>query len=203
MIGYLRGRVLSVSADTAIIDVGGVGYEVGAVPRLLQKLEVGSEAAVAVETLVAETYIRLVAFETEDERRCFRLLQSVQGVGSKAALAILQVLKPGALLDAITLGDKTAVSRAQGVGPKLATRIVTELKDKTAGVFAGRAPLTVPEAEGTVPAPTGVAYDAVSALKNLGYDEAAARAAVAEVKTSDDQPLDALIMAALKSLAPK
>jgi Holliday junction DNA helicase RuvA len=203
MIGHLRGRVLSVSAETAIIEAGGVGYEVGAVPRLLQRLEVGSEAAVAVETLVAETYIRLVAFETEDERRCFRLLQSVQGVGAKAALAILQVLKPGALLDAITLGDKAAVARAQGVGPKLATRIVTELKDKTAGIYAGRAPLTLPDTADPAPQPGGIAYDAVSALKNLGYDETAARAAVADARTSDEQTLDSLIMAALKLLAPK
>lgn len=201
MIGHLKGRVLSVSLDSAILDVGGVGYEVGGAPRLLQKLSVGSEASVAVETLVAETYIRLVAFETEDERRCFRLLQSVQGVGAKAALAILQVLRPGALLDAITLGDKAAVARAQGVGPKLATRIVTELKDKTAGVFAGPAPLA--SATPSEPVPSGAAVEAVSALVNLGYDEASARAAVAEAKTSDDMGVEALIPAALKLLAPK
>ncbi|GGY44952.1 Holliday junction branch migration protein RuvA [Parvularcula lutaonensis] len=202
MIGYLSGRVLSVSADTAIIDVGGVGYEVGCAPRTLQKMTVGEPVQVAVETLVAETFIKLVAFETEDERRCFRMLQSVQGVGSKAALAILQVLKPGALLDAISLGDKTAVSRAQGVGPKLATRIVTELKDKTAGIYAGRAPISVPEHD-DAPAPSGVAFEAVSALVNLGYDEALARKAVAEAKTSDDMTVEQLIPAALKLLAPK
>jgi len=202
MIGHLRGKILSVGADTAIIEAGGVGYEVGAAPRVLQKFEVGSEASVAVETLVAETYIRLVAFETEDERRCFRLLQSVQGVGAKAALAILQVLKPGALLDAIAMGDKTAVSRAQGVGPKLATRIVTELKDKTAGVFAGRAPISLPAADDT-PLPTGAAFEAISALVNLGYDENQARAAVTAAKTSDDMAVEALIPAALKQLAPK
>jgi Holliday junction DNA helicase RuvA len=205
MIGHLRGSVLSVSADTAIIDVNGVGYEVGCAPRTLAKMVVGQNVAVAVETLVAETFIRLVAFETEDERRCFRMLQSVQGVGSKAALAILQVLKPGALLDAITLGDKTAVARAQGVGPKLATRIVTELKDKTAGVFAGRAPLAVPDAGHPATASvTGAGYEAVSALVNLGYDEASARAAVADAKGGDDSlPVEALIPAALRLLAPK
>ncbi|MEM1380419.1 MAG: Holliday junction branch migration protein RuvA [Pseudomonadota bacterium] len=205
MIGYLEGRVLSVSAETAIIVVGGVGYEVGAAPRLLQKMHVGSDVAVAIETLVAETFIKLVAFETEDERRCFKMLQSVQGVGSKAALAILQVLRPGALLDAISVGDKQAVARAQGVGPKLATRIVTELKDKTAGVFAGRAPLAVtdaPTAEVSPETGGGAAFEAVSALVNLGYDEASARAAVADARQGDE-PVEALIPAALKLLAPK
>lgn len=201
MIGHLRGRVLSVSADTAIIEVGGVGYEVGCAQRTLQKFTVGKEVSVAVETLVAETFIKLVAFETEDERRCFRMLQGVQGVGSKAALAILQVLKPGALLDAISLGDKAAVARAQGVGPKLATRIVTELKDKTTGIFAGRAPLSTPEPD--VPAPSGAAFEAVSALVNLGYDEGSARQAVAEARNGDEQTVEALIPAALKVLAPK
>lgn len=201
MIGHLQGRVLSVSAETAIIDVGGVGYEVGAAPRLLQKLQTGTEVAVAVETLVAETFIRLVAFETEDERRCFRLLQSVQGVGSKAALAILQVLRPAALLDAISIGDRQAVARAQGVGPKLATRIVTELKDKTGGVFAGRAPLAVPAAEGEPVSQGGAVYETISALVNLGYDEIAARTAVERVCTGDE-PVEVLIPAALKALAP-
>ncbi|NNU16044.1 Holliday junction branch migration protein RuvA [Parvularcula sp. ZS-1/3] len=201
MIGHLSGRVLSVGADTAIIDVGGVGYEVSCAPRTLQKFVVGETVSVAVETLVAETFIKLVAFEAEDERRCFRMLQSVQGVGSKAALAILQVLKPGALLDAISLGDKAAVARAQGVGPKLATRIVTELKDKTNGIFAGRAPISAPEA--SEPAPSGAGFEAVSALVNLGYDEAAARAAVTEARGDGDAPVEALIPAALKLLAPK
>ena len=201
MIGHLRGRVLSVSADTAIIEVGGVGYEVGCAPRTLQKFVVGSEVSVAIETLVAETFIKLVAFEAEEERRCFRMLQSVQGVGSKAALSILQVLKPGALIDAIAVGDKTAVSRAQGVGPKLATRIVTELKDKTAGVFAGRAPLSVPEPEAATP--SGSAFEAVSALVNLGYDEGSARQAVADARQGEEMPVEALIPAALKLLAPK
>jgi Holliday junction DNA helicase RuvA len=204
MIGALSGRVLSVGADTAIIDASGVGYEVSAAPRLLQKLEPGKEVSLAIETLVAETYIRLIAFETEDERRCFRLLGTVQGVGAKAALAILQVLTPGALLDAISIGDKAAVARAQGVGPKLATRIVTELKDKTAGIFAGRAPLTLPASDQTAPEPSGGAsYEAVSALVNLGYDEMAARGAVAQARTDDAMPVEALIPAALKLLAPR
>ncbi|MEO1657328.1 MAG: Holliday junction branch migration protein RuvA [Pseudomonadota bacterium] len=202
MIGHLSGRVLSVGADTAIIEAGGVGYEVGAAPRVLAKFRTGEAASVAVETLVAETYIRLVAFETEDERRCFRLLQTVQGVGAKAALAILQVLHPGPLLDAIALGDKAAVARAQGVGPKLATRIVTELKDKTAGVFAGRAPLSV-EPAASSPEQGGAAVEAVSALVNLGYDETAAREAVVAGKTADDQSVEDLITAALRALAPR
>ncbi|MEM9810363.1 MAG: Holliday junction branch migration protein RuvA [Pseudomonadota bacterium] len=201
MIGHLRGCVLSVGAETAIIEAGGVGYEVVATPRVLGKFQSGQPASVAVETLVAETYIRLVAFETEDERRCFRLLQTVQGVGAKAALAILQVLSPGALLDALALGDKAAVARAQGVGPKLATRIVTELKDKTSGVFAGRAPLSVDVPTAVLPA--GHAAEAISALVNLGYDEGAARDAVVAAGAEDASSVEVLITAALRALAPR
>ena len=155
---------------------------------------------------MAETFIKLVAFETEDERRCFRMLQGVQGVGSKAARAILQVLKPASLLDAIAVGDRQAVARAQGVGPKLATRIVTELKDKTTGVFAGRAPMTVPAADEHVEASAsgGAAFEAVSALVNLGYDEVAARSAVAEAReVSGADKVEELIPLALKVLAPQ
>ena len=203
MIGHLSGTVLSVAEDTAIIEAGGVGYEVSATARHLARMQPGEPAAVAIETLVAETFIRLVAFETETERRCFKLLSSVQGVGAKAALAILQVLSPASLLDAIAVGDKAAVARAQGVGPKLAQRVVTELKGKTAGLQGGvsHSSLTARLEGGSdeAAAPAGIKADAVSALTNLGYDEGQARAAVVAAGEHDD--LQALITAALKGLS--
>lgn len=204
MIGHLSGRVLSVGEDTAIVEAGGVGYEVQATSRLLARLTPGEPAALAVETLVAETYIRLVAFETEAERRCFRLLSSVQGVGAKAALAILQVLSPAGLLDAVAVSDKAAVARAQGVGPKLAQRVVTELKGKTAGLMGGASHGSLSDRLDGAPeeAPAGgVKADAVSALTNLGYDEGQARAAVLAAADAAGEGLEALITAALKALA--
>ena len=203
MIGHLSGTVLSVAEDTAIIEAGGVGYEVSATTRHLARMQPGEPAAVAIETLVAETFIRLVAFETETERRCFRLLSSVQGVGAKAALAILQVMSPAGLLDAVAVGDKAAVARAQGVGPKLAQRVVTELKGKTAGLMGGVSHSSLAaRLEGEAddaPAPGGLKADAVSALTNLGYDEGQARAAVVAAGEHDD--VQSLITAALKGLS--
>ena len=201
MIGHLSGTVFSVAEDTAIIEAGGVGYEVSATTRHLARMTPGQPAAVAIETLVAETFIRLVAFETETERRCFKLLASVQGVGAKAALAILQVLSPAALLDAVAVGDKAAVARAQGVGPKLAQRVVTELKGKTGGLMGGVSHQSLTERLGEEPdtVPGGMKADAVSALTNLGYDEGQARAAV--VAAGEHDGLQALITAALKGLS--
>ena len=202
MIGHLSGTVLSVAEDTAIIEAGGVGYEVSATTRHLARMQPGEPAAVAIETLVAETFIRLVAFETETERRCFRLLSSVQGVGAKAALAILQVMSPAGLLDAVAVGDKAAVARAQGVGPKLAQRVVTELKGKTAGLMGGVSHQSLTErleGEPEAAPPGGMKADAVSALTNLGYDEGQARAAV--VAAGEHDGLQALITAALKGLS--
>lgn len=202
MIGHLSGMVLSVAEDTAIIEAGGVGYEVSATTRHLARMQPGQPASVAIETLVAETFIRLVAFETETERRCFKLLSSVQGVGAKAALAILQVMSPAGLLDAVAVGDKAAVARAQGVGPKLAQRVVTELKGKTAGLMGGVSHSSLTErleGEPEAAPPSGMKADAVSALTNLGYDEGQARAAVVAAGEHDD--LQALITAALKGLS--
>lgn len=203
MIGHLSGTILSVAEDTAIIEAGGVGYEVSATARHLARMQPGEPASVAIETLVAETFIRLVAFETETERRCFRLLSSVQGVGAKAALAVLQVLSPAGLLDAIAVGDKAAVARAQGVGPKLAQRVVTELKGKTAGIQGGVSHSSLSArlegANDAEAAPAGMKADAVSALTNLGYDEGQARAAVVAAGEHDD--LQSLITAALKGLS--
>ncbi|MEM9494951.1 MAG: Holliday junction branch migration protein RuvA [Pseudomonadota bacterium] len=205
----LKGTVAALGAETAVIDVGGVGYEIYAAPRLLQCLAVGEAAMLSVETIVREDLIRLFGFENEAEKQCFRLLQSVQGVGAKHALSILQILPPPDLYDAVAAEDVTAISRAHGVGKKIAQRIATELESKV-GALAGATgePLTV-AARATAGAAVsnkdpaaGARADAVSALSNLGYDGAAARKAVARAAEGLDAPgVEALIKAALKELA--
>ena len=183
MIGKLTGTVDSQGPDFAIIDVGGVGYVVSCSPRTLSQLPPpGGAVSLAVETQMREDAIRLFGFASPAERDWFRLLQGVQGVGSKVALAILGVLPPQDLTLAIGRGDKTAVARAPGVGPKLAARIVAELKDKAPG-------LAGPEAafDGATPAAASLprhAEDAVSALVNLGYGRPQVLGAVAEAVAS-------------------
>lgn len=214
MIGWLKGAVLSVSDDAALIDVNGVGYVAHATPRTLQRLAPGEAATFFIETVVREDMIRLYGFETEAERRCFQMLQSVQGVGAKHALAILQVLPPAELYDAVAAEDVTAISRAHGVGKKIAQRIATELQSKVgalAGAAAGGAghALTVAARKMRAPlTPSDPALaaraDAVSALANLGYDGAAARRAVALAAEALDSPgVEALIKAALQELSSK
>ncbi|MEZ5894388.1 MAG: Holliday junction branch migration protein RuvA [Parvularculaceae bacterium] len=207
MIGRLKGVVMSVAEETALIDVNGVGYEVHASPRTLQSLVAGDDATLSIETLVREDLIRLYGFASEGERRAFRLLQSVQGVGAKHALGVLQVLSPSELYDAVAAEDVTAVARAHGVGKKLAQRIVTELQSKvgalagaTGEVFAlaARRKVAAPPADPELSAKA----DAVSALANLGYDGIEARRAVARAAEGLDSPgVEALIKAALKELA--
>ena len=203
MIGHLKGTCLSVSGETAIIDVQGVGYEVAATPRLLDKLCAGEAASVSIETIVREDMIKLIAFEEAHERDCFRLLQSVQGVGAKAALAILQVLPTDALLDAIAMADDVVIARAQGVGKKIATRIVTELKSKVDPLQTARGVVQfTPKAANNGSAEPSIRADAVSALTNLGYDAARARLAVTRI--SNDNPeagVETLIRLGLKELA--
>jgi Holliday junction DNA helicase RuvA len=198
VIASLRGLLLSFSADHAVIDVAGVGYLFGASSRTLSGLgAIGDEVVVHTEMLVAEDSIRLVGFATAQERDWFRLLTSVQGVGARVALAILSALSGDELHKAIATGDKTMVARAQGVGPKLALRIVTELKDKAGGVVLGSGPAAV-----ALPAGSHSA-DAVSALQNLGFRPAEATAAVgkAESQLGPDPGLDALVRLALKLAA--
>jgi Holliday junction DNA helicase RuvA len=206
MIGRLKGTVAVIDEDWAIIDVGGVGYEVHAHGRLLSHLAVGEAATLSIETLVREDLIRLFGFETENERRAFRLLQSVQGVGARHALSILQVLPPDDLYDAISAEDVTALSRAHGVGKKLAQRIATELQSKLGSLAAQTGAALTQAARKTVASKEGAApsakADAVSALINLGYDGVEARRAVNAAGANDEKAdVATLIKQALKELA--
>jgi Holliday junction DNA helicase RuvA len=204
MIGKLKGVIDSYGDDFVILDVQGVGYVVHCSTRTLQALpRVGEPASLAIETQVREDSIRLFGFTGDIERDWFRLLQTVQGVGAKVALAILGVLGASDLASAIALQDKTAVSRAPGVGPKLAARIVAELKDK-APAFGSVDPvlarLSAPDEAQSAPKPV---QDAVSALVNLGYGRPQAAAAVAaSVKAlGEAAETSALIRRGLKELA--
>lgn len=196
MIAKLRGLLDSFAADHAVIDVQGVGYLVFASTRTLSGLgAIGDEVVLHTQMQVSEDDIRLIGFASAEERDWFRLLTSVQGVGARVALAILSALSGDELHRAIAGGDHAMVSRAQGVGPKLAQRIVNELKDKAGGIVLGGA---APSA-----APTGLAADAVSALTNLGFRPAEASAAVgkAEAELGPGATLDALVRTALKKAA--
>jgi Holliday junction DNA helicase RuvA len=198
MIARLKGIVDEIVEDGAIIDVGGVGYFVFCPGKTLQALpKVGESVVLHIETHVREDHIHLYGFLTGGEKEWFGRLQSVQGVGARVALAILSVLSPAELAQAIAAQDKTMIGRASGVGPKLATRIVTELKDKV-GAFSGFE--AAPAAAGR---PGGsVAADAVSALVNLGYRQADAMGAVARVHRAQggEASLEALIRGGLKEL---
>jgi Holliday junction DNA helicase RuvA len=180
MIGKLTGIVDSYGEDHIIIDVNGVGYVVHCSARTLQALPAAGEpVSLAIETHVREDQIRLFGFLADVEREWFRLLQTVQGVGTRVALAVLSTLKPGELASAIAMRDKATVARTPGVGPKVAERIVTELKDK-APAYSDLDPAVI-RLSGAVDdrrAPQPVA-DAVSALVNLGYGQPQAAAAIA------------------------
>ncbi len=199
MIAHLKGRLEATGIDSAVIDVGGVGYLVGASARTLAAIgPVGEGVMLHTEMLVGEDFIRLVGFASAAERDWFRLLTGVQGVGARVALAILSALEPGDLSRAIAAQDKAMVARANGVGPKLAERIVRELKDKVGGVALGSAGMVA----GVAPA-AGPAADAVSALLNLGFRpaEAAGAVAAAEAELGEGAGLDALVRLALRKAA--
>ena len=177
MIAKLKGLLDETGADWAVIDVGGVGYLVHCSARTLSALgEVGEACTVYTDLQVSENDMRLLGFAEGSERDWFRLLTSVQGVGSKVALAILSALSTGELQQACAGGDAAQVARANGVGPKLAGRIVNELKDK-AQTIPGGAPAAA--GGGTIAAPGGPSADAVSALQNLGFKPTLAAQAVA------------------------
>lgn len=204
MIGKLKGVIDEIGEDHVVLDVHGVGYVAHCSARTLGRLGSAGEAAVLfIETYVREDQFRLFGFLTALEREWFRLLQSVQGVGSKVALAVLSTLTPGELANAIALQDKTAVSRAPGVGPKVAVRIMTELRNK-APAFAGEATASIglkqEIGEGVASAPVA---DAVSALTNLGYSRDQAANAVAAALKNGGEGADSarLIRLGLKELS--
>jgi len=204
MIGKLKGIIDSYGDDWTIIDVGGVGYHVSCSAKTLTTLPpVGQAAEVFIETLVSQDAITLVGFSSASERDWFGLLKTVQGVGTKVALAILSTISASELANAIAVGDKAMVTRAPGVGPKVAVRILNELKDK-APAFAPADPgLAGLAAAMDAPTPSAAA-DAVSALANLGYGQTQAGVAVAAILAKNDGQdikTEVLIRLALKELA--
>lgn len=197
MIAKLRGMVDGIEDGRCIIDAGGVGYLVFCSSRTLAALPNAGTATLLIETQVREDAISLYGFATPAERDWFRLLTTVQGVGAKVALALLSALSPDQLIAAIATGDKSALTRTPGVGPKLAIRICTELREK-AGVMPGGGAAPV-----AAFAPKGAMADALSALTNLGYRRAEAEAALARASEEHggEAGLDVLIRAGLKALA--
>jgi holliday junction DNA helicase RuvA len=204
MIGKLKGTIDSYGEDYIILDVGGVGYLVHCSARTLQALPAAGQAVtLAIETHVREDQIRLFGFLTDAEREWFRLLQTVQGVGAKVALSVLSAFKPADLATAIAMGDKSAIRRAPGVGPKVAERMVIELKDK-APVYSALDPAVIRLSgavdEKRAPQPL---LDAVSALINLGYGQPQAAAAIAAAARSagDGAETKQLIRLGLKEIS--
>jgi len=204
MIGKLKGIIDSYGEDFIIVDVNGVGYVVHCSARTLQALPAqGEPVTLAIETHVREDQTRLFGFPSDLEREWFRLLQTVQGVGTKVALSILSTLRPADLASAIALRDKAMIARSPGVGPKVAERVVTELKDK-APKYAEIDPAVVRLAgdvdERRAPQPVA---DAVSALINLGYGQPQAAAAIAAAARGAGEGAETaqLIRLGLKELA--
>jgi len=202
LIARLKGLVESIDEGSAVIDVNGVGYLVSASSRTLRDLVAGGPATLLVETIVREDAIALYGFLATAERDWFRILTTVQGVGARVALSILSTLSPDEIARAIAAGDRASLSRPPGVGPKLAARLATELKDKAAAF--GVAPVPARAADAAAPAAAAsVNEDAVSALVNLGYRRVEAFGAVARVtqRLGPEAPLDAVIRGGLQELA--
>lgn len=204
MIGKLKGTVDSLGDDWAILDVHGVGYLVHCSARTLRALPgVGEAAVLSIETQVRESEIRLVGFMSDAEREWFRLMLTVQGVGSKVALSVLGTLSASELSSAIALQDKGMIARAPGVGPKVAARLCAELKDRApavAGIDMGAIRLQSELGDKVAQKP---AADAVSALVNLGYGQMQASAAVAAAmrEAGESAETASLIRLGLKELA--
>ena len=201
MIARLSGLLVAIEEGRCVVDVHGVGYLVQASTRTLAALP----PAPAVTTLLIETHVRedailLYGFAEAAERDWFRLLTTVQGVGAKLALAVLSSLSPRDLVAAIASGDKAAVSRAPGVGPRLAVRLVTELRDKAGAMPSG---VALPPASAAVAAAPDLAGDALSALLNLGYRRAEAEPAIARIidRLGAEVALGTVIRDSLKELA--
>ncbi len=216
MIARLKGVIEVIETDSLIIDVNGVGYAVFASSRTLDGLRAGAPASLWIETHVREDHIHLYGFAGVEERDWFKLLTTVQGVGAKVGLALLAALPGDQMLRAVAAGDKAAVCRAQGVGPKLAARIISELKDKVGGLTPGGAAAVKivdapPPGARARPAPAGdedagaLIRDAASALANLGYMPSDALGAVSRAARTEEGEvtLDGLIRAGLAALAPR
>ncbi len=197
MIARLTGTLAETGADGAVIDVGGVGYQILASARTLDALgPIGGDVLILTELQVREDGWTLFGFGSAGERETFRILTSVQGVGGRVALAILSAFTPEELARAVSAGDKAMIARANGVGPKLAARIANELQGKLgAPGLAGAAGSPLPR--------QGAAADALSALANLGFKPAEASAAVAAAneELGPDATLDALVRLALRKAA--
>jgi Holliday junction DNA helicase RuvA len=201
MIGKLSGRLDSAGADGVVLDVGGVGYLLSVSARTLAALPpAGSAASLLVETMVREDAITLYGFLDAPERSAFRTLLTVQGVGAKVALGLLGTLSPGELAAAIAAGDHAALARAPGVGPRLAARLVTELKDKPG--FAASAP-AAPSAAAPAAPPDPLLADVLSALANLGIRRAEAEPVVAAARAARGAAatVEAVLADALRALA--
>ncbi|MEM7043749.1 MAG: Holliday junction branch migration protein RuvA [Pseudomonadota bacterium] len=200
MIAHLAGRVFEIGEDQVIIDVGGVGYLLYCSARTLAQLPaIGEAVSVHVETQFKAESLTLYGFETAQERAWFRLLQTVQGVGARVALALLSALTPEQIAQAIMAKDKAAFTQASGVGPRLAQRLISELQSKV-GELPTASVVTLPGQAGA--AGTGVDEDAVSALINLGYGRSEAHGAVTKAAAGldDGADVEALIRAGLKEL---
>jgi len=197
MIGKLSGIVDSIAEDAVILDVGGVGYLVQCPSSTLSRLAVGTHASLMIEMKVSDDAIKLYGFASAEEREWFRLLQTVQNVGARVALSVLSTLSPRDLGRALALSDKAMIGRAPGVGPKLALRIATELKDKAPAMMLRDGGDAV-----AVAVPRGPAGDAVSALVKLGYSETQAAEAVARAANDlgDSAEVGALIRESLRGM---
>ncbi|MGD9638960.1 MAG: Holliday junction branch migration protein RuvA [Alphaproteobacteria bacterium] len=206
MIAKLKGIIDSIGDDFVVIDVGGVGYLVFASAKTLSQLpSKGGAASLFIETHVREDHIHLYGFAKEEEKKWFLILTKVQGVGAKVAMAILSVMTPDKIAEAIIAADKNAISKADGVGAKIALRIITELKDKPE--VAASASYVMPQAPAgqTSSAKSSVFDDAVSALVNLGYQRSEAYIYVSKVlsESKEDIKVSALIKLALKEIGNK
>ena len=207
MIARLKGTIDELGADWLVIDVSGVGYFVHCPANTINSLpKVGSTAAIHIETHVREGQISLYGFLEVRERECFRLLTTVQGVGAKVAIAILGSLSPDQLVDAIIAQDKLELTRAEGVGPRLAARLLTELKDRILSVSLDINDISVKKENSALTEERGnfigTNNDAISALVNLGYGRAESYAAVsrAVADMSKEASIELIIPAALKEL---
>ncbi len=202
MIGKLKGVVDTIGAGEMILDVGGVGYLVQCGASTLRTLIVGEAAVLHIETILRQDMLKLYGFASEEERAWFMRLQDIQGVGPKAAFAVLDALSPAELMNAAALEDKASIARAQGVGPRIAARIAGELKDKPPPMGRSLGGLTPTDEAAPVATPLSANTEAVSALVNLGLAQPDALRAVASAQRAlgEDATLDSLIRTALKDM---